>query len=898
MMSKLINKNPNFRKSFISNICTNSLAININNSPNYTKNDGVFTNHIDLHEILSSWNNSRVCTLKDAKTLHAHLIKLPSLSTDVFVVNSLIGWYLKLTAIDYAHKVFDGMPSPNDVTWNVMISGLNKNLLYNDAWGYFCRRWSMGYGSSQYTYGSVISACGGLGSVLYGKLIYSLTLKDGFFSNGYVRSGMIDLFAKNGSFEDAFRVFCDWPFEENVVCWNSIISGVVKSGDHGRAVELFDQMRRCQVFPNSFTFSGVLTACIALGDVAVGKKVHGLVIKHGAGHDVFVGTSISDLYSRCGAMDEATKNFLRMPVQNVVSWTSMISRYVQKNDVISAINLFREMRKLGFEVNKYTITSLLSACSKLQMIDLALQMHSWILKSHWLTDSAVRAALINTYSKLGEVCLAELLSLEKGDSEDVSVLTAMICSFVQSNKFEKAISLFRRILLTGLKPDNFSISSILSITNRLEKGRQMHSYVLKTGFIFDLLVGSSLFTMYSKCGQVLQSYEIFVQLPDKDIVSWGSMISGFAEHGYSDKAMQLFREMLAVRVRPDQVPLVGLLTACSSQGSLIKGKEVHGYAFRVGFSQERLIGGALVNMYAKCGALDSSRRVFDMVPKKDNVMCSALVSGYARNGNIRKALHVLRQMLLSDLPVDYYTLSSILGSHALLSRPDIGIQLHALVVKLGLQFEVSVGSALISMYSKTGAVKDCRNAFDEIVNPDLIGWTTMIVSYAQHGKGEDALKLYEAMQSQGVKPDIVTFVGVLSACSHTGLVGEGYYHLRSMSEIYGIEPGLCHYACMVDLLGRSGRLKEAESFINNMPVEPDGLIWGTLLAYCKLHGDVELGKIAAEKVFQLEPNESGAYVSLSNICADLGQWEEVEEIRKRMKGNRSRLSKEPGWSHA
>ncbi|KAK9748049.1 hypothetical protein RND81_02G031800 [Saponaria officinalis] len=473
----------------------------------------------------------------------------------------------------------------------------------------------------------------------------------------------------------------------------------------------------------------------------------------------------------------------------------------------------------------------------------------------------------------------------------------MISSFVQSNRFEKAISLFRRILHTGQKPDNFSISSILSIVNCLDIGRQIHSYVLKTGFLFDVSVGSSLFTMYSKCGHVLQSYEIFLQLPNKDVVSWGSMISGFAEHGLADKAIELFREMLAVGERPDQVPLVGLLTAYAFQGSLVKGKEVHGYVFRAGFSRERLLGGALVNMYAKCGALDSSRRVFDTVPEKDHVMWSALVSGYAKNGDIEEALRLLHEMLMSDLQVDSYTVSSILGSDALLSKTDIGVQLHALVIKLGLQSEGSVVSALMAMYSKSGAVTECRKSFNEIIKPDLIGWTTMIVSYAQHGKGEDALKLYDAMQREGVKPDLVTFVGVLSACNHAGLVEEGYSHLRSMSSVYGIEPGLCHYACMVDLLGRSGRLKEAESFINNMPVEANALIWGTLLAACKVHGDVELGKLAAEKVFELAPSELGAYVSLSNICADLGKWEEVEEIRNQMKG-KTRLSKEPGWSHA
>lgn len=316
--------------------------------------------------------------------------------------------------------------------------------------------------------------------------------------------------------------------------------------------------------------------------------------------------------------------------------------------------------------------------------------------------------------------------------------------------------------------------------------------------------------------------------------------------------------------------------------------------FRAVLSSESLTGGALVNMYSKCGAIELSRRVFDMIPHKDQVMCSALVSGYAQTGDIQEALSVLHGMRAANLQVDTYTVSSILGSDAVSIRIDIGIQLHSLILKLGLDSDVNVGSSLVTMYSKCGVANDCHKAFNQIIKPDLVSWTTMIVSYAQHGNGAEALKLYEAMKSEGVEPDAVTFVGVLSACSHAGLVEEGYFHLNSMFKDHGIEPHLCHYACMVDLLGRSGRLKEAEIFISNMPIKPDALIWGTLLAACRLHGNAEIGRLAAKKVIDMQPSDSGAYVSLSNMCAATGQWDEVEEIRDLMKG--TRLSKEPGWS--
>ncbi|KNA04431.1 hypothetical protein SOVF_199880 [Spinacia oleracea] len=874
---------------FISSVAT------FENPSNFSATFDVFPrNNIDIYQIFASWNKSKVNTIWDARILHTHLIKSAIFDADFFISNSLLNLYLKLSAVDNAVQLFDEMPSPNFVSWNVMISGFNNNFLYDDAWRYFCRMRSMGYGSNQYAYGSVISACSGLGSLLYGTMVYSLTLKDGFFSNGYVRSGLIDLFSKNRRIEDAFRLFNDWPYEENVVCWNSMINGAAKNGVHVMAIELFHRMRQCAVIPNSITFSGALGACIALENDDMGKKVHGLVIKHGAGQDVFVGTGISDLYSKCGLVDEAAKNFFRMPVQNVVSWTAMISGYVKKGDVLSAIRLFMEMRKVGVEVNKYTVTSILSACAKPHMVDVAMQMHSWIIKSGLTADSAVVASMISTYSKAGEINLSELLYLEQDDYEDKGVWNVMISSFAQNKKMEKAMNLFCKMLLIGSKPDNFSISSILSIIDCLYTGRQIHSYTLKTGLVFDLCVGSSLFTMYSKCGRLLESYEVFLQLPDRDIVSWASMISGFAEHGYAHQAIQLFREMLFAENRPDQVTLLGVLVACSSPVISLIGKEVHGYVFRAGLCKESLIGGALVNMYSKCGSLELARRVFDMIPKKDQVVCSALVSGYAQTGDIQEALSVLHGMRVANLRVDSFTVSSILGSDALLKMTYIGIQLHSLILKVGLESDVSIGSSLITMYSKCGIVDDCRKAFDQIIKPDLISWTTMIVSYAQHGKGAEALKLYEAMISEGLEPDAVSFTGVLSACAHAGLVEEGYSYLNSMSKDYGIEPNLRHYACIVDILGRSGRLEEARCFIYNMPIKPDALIWETLLAASKLHGDVEIGRLAAKKVIDLEPSDSGAYISLSNMCADIGQWDEVEDIRDQMK--RTRLSKEPGWS--
>ncbi|KAH7858874.1 hypothetical protein Vadar_028952 [Vaccinium darrowii] len=747
------------------------------------------------------------------------------------------------------------MLTVNLVTWftqlNCLIKFLKEILMH-----------SFGFEPDEFTYGSALSACTALLLPLCGKQIYSLVVKNGFFSNGYVRSGMIELFAKSSCLEYALRVFYDVSCE-NVVCWNAIISGAVKSKENWVALDIFCEMCLGFLTPNSYTLSSVFTACAALEELDLGKEVHGWVIKRGAVEDVFVGTAIVSFYAKCGVMDEARKQFSLMPVRNVVSWTSMISGFVQQGDSIYALHFFEEMRRTGQEMNNYTVTNVLTACAGPAMVKVAIQIHGLILKSGFYSDAVVKASLINTYSKIGEIDLSEIVFRETEDLKHLGIWGVMISAFAQDDSPGKSIDMFQRMVNEGLKPDGFCSSSVISIADSLDFGRQIHCYTIKAGLLSDVSVGSSLFTMYSKCGSLVESFEVFQQIVEKDNVSWTSMISGFTEHGHANQAFQLFRGMLFEKNELDEMTLTAVLTACSAIYSLNTGKEVHGYALRRGLHKKILVCGALVSMYSKCSALDMAKRVFDMMPIKDQVSYSSLVSGYAQNGSIEEALLLFREIQMTELEIDSFTLSSVLGAVSLLNRLGIGTQLHAYILKIGLESDVSVGSSLIVMYSNCGSVDDCHKAFDQIKKHDLICWTAMIASYARHGKGAEALSVYELMRESGIKPDSVTFVGVLCACSHNGLVEEGYYHLNSMVKDHGIEPGCRHYACMVDLLGRAGRLKEAESFITNMPIKADSLAWGTLLAACKIHGDIELGRLAAKKVMELDPCDAGAYISLS-----------------------------------
>ncbi|KAK8941594.1 Pentatricopeptide repeat-containing protein [Platanthera guangdongensis] len=752
---------------------------------------------------------------------------------------------------------------------------------------------STGSYPDQFTYVNVISACTALQYFNFADQFPPLVVKVGFLSNGYVLSAILDLFSKGGSFHNALDVFL-YTYIDNVVCWNAIISGAVRNGETLIALKLFHQMVEGFCIPNGFTFSSVLSASAAIRELDVGRGLHAWVVKLNEQHDIFVGTSIVDLYAKCGDMDAAVKVFSSMPVRNVVSWTTLISGFAQKEDGISALNFFVEMMRSDMDINVYTITSVLFSCGKCFLASMSYQIHCWILKSGLYGDPVSHDALISTYGRIGDVQMSEKVFEDGGTTMHLSNWSAMISSLIQNQDFGRSVELFLRMMREDLKPDKSCISSILSIVDFVSFGEQLHTHIVKIGLVDDLLVCSSLFTMYSKCGSIGESYELFRQMPEKDRVAWTSMISGFASHGDSNEAFQCLREMILEGIEPDDMTLSGALAACNIQKDLEKGKEIHGFSFRHGLNGDTHFGSSLISMYSRCNCIKSARRVFAHSECKDQILWSSLISGYSSNNKSEETVFNFHQMARTGLEIDPITSSSVLGACAQLYRPVLGRQLHGHAIKAGSILHSSVASALITLYSKCGIISESQKLFDGVQNPDLVTWTAMIEGYTQHGRAKEALETFDMMKNNGTEPDCITFVSILSACSHNGLVDEGFSYFKSMINDYGIEPEMRHYSCLVDLLGRAGRLKEAVDLINGMLTEPGLMVWSTLLGACRVYGDGEVGGISKKKVLEFETHDTGAHITASNMSADMGDWEQVMQIRSSMKG--FGMKKEPGWS--
>lgn len=356
----------------------------------------------------------------------------------------------------------------------------------------------------------------------------------------------------------------------------------------------------------------------------------------------------------------------------------------------------------------------------------------------------------------------------------------------------------------------------------------------------------------------------------------------------------LYHQMQLAGVKPNLATVVTVLPACAHLSSLQQGKRFHSYIIRSGLDSHVSVANSLIDMYCKCKDIEAAHILFYEMPKRDVVSWSVMISGYAQSGLGREALRLFCQMRLTDIKPNSATIISVLPACAQLAGLHQGKCIHASIIRNGFDSDISVGTALLTMYAKCGSIELARRLFEKMRVRDVVSWSAMITGYGMHGYSEEAIMLFSDMKREGMKPDHVTFIGVLSACSHTGLVDKGWQYFDSMKREYFITPRVEHYACMVDLLGRAGQLDEAYNFIKRMPVEPDASVWGSLLGACRIHRNIELVKCVSEHLIELEPENIGNYVLLSNIYAASGRWDDVAKVRTILKGKG--LKKSPGCS--
>lgn len=553
------------------------------------------------------------------------------------------------------------------------------------------------------------------------------------------------------------------------------------------------------------------------------------------------------------------------------------------------------MQRVGFEPDGFTLPCVLNACAGLRSLPAGQAVHARILKSGQELNLYVNSALVDMYAHCRRVDYAQQVFDEMGERDLVS-WNSILSGFVKADECEEALCVFSRMRFEGIDPNRTTLSSVIPACGRLLElgvGQAIHGHVIKLGdeMVGDVSVNSALAFMYSKCGDMEYAERVFASMPERNVVSWNSIISGYVKNERRDEAWDWFRQMQMEGVDASEVTLTSMVMA--SDG-LVQGRMLHAYVMKMGLMGEEIIVAALIDMYVKCGNLKDARMVFDEVPRNEMGCWNSMISGYVRNGFPRDALNLFCLLQESGLRPNSITLVGVLSACADLGIPQQGRSIHDYIISSGIKVNFMVGTALIDMYAKCGSVEMAREIFEGMEERDVVAWSVMISGHGLNGQAKEAINLFSRMVKDGFRPDNITFTSILSACSHAGLVQDGWDYFNQMTKVYGLAPKNEQYACMVDLLGRAGKLDEALSFIERMPIDPGISVWGALLGACRIHNNIELGAYSAEKLFKLDPKDAGYYVLLSNLYAVAGRWGDVKRVRELMiaKG----LQKPPGCS--
>ncbi|XP_058112991.1 pentatricopeptide repeat-containing protein At3g24000, mitochondrial-like [Magnolia sinica] len=428
---------------------------------------------------------------------------------------------------------------------------------------------------------------------------------------------------------------------------------------------------------------------------------------------------------------------------------------------------------------------------------------------------------------------------------------------------------------------------------KLKEGRIIHTHFQKSKFKSDLFIQNTIINMYTKCGSLAEAQKAFDEMPLKDMVTWTALITGYAQNDRAEEALGLFPRMLEHGLKPNQFTFASLLKASGAAPGDEHGRQVHVFCIKYGCDLNVYVGSALLDMYARYGDMKEAHSVFGRLVSKNEVSWNALIAGYARKGEGENALRQFWKMQRADFEATHFTYSSVFSACASIGALEQGKWVHAHMIKAGSKLVAFVGNTLLDMYAKSGSIEDARKVFDRLDKRDVVSWNSMLTGCAQHGLGRETVHRFKEMLRIGIQPNEITFLCVLNACSHGGLLNEGQYYFDLMKK-YKVEPKVEHYVTIVDLLGRAGLLDRAESFIKEMPIVPTAAVWGALLGACRMHGNMELGVFAAERVFELDPYDSGPHVILSNIYASAGRWGDAARVRKMMK--EGGVKKEPACS--
>lgn len=622
------------------------------------------------------------------------------------------------------------------------------------------------------------------------------------------------------------------------------------------------------------------------------NQTHAQIILNGLHNDLVTVTKLTHKLSHLKAIDQASLLFSTIPNPDLFLYNVLIRAFSLNNSPSSAVSLYTHLRKsTPLEPDNFTYAFVISGASSL---GLGLLLHAHSIVAGFGSDLFVGSAIVACYFKFSRVAAARKVfdgMLER----DTVLWNTMVSGLVKNSCFDEAILIFGDMVKGGIGFDSTTVAAVLPGVAELQDlalGMGIQCLAMKVGFHSHAYVITGLACLYSKCGEIETARLLFGQIGQPDLVSYNAMISGYTCNNETESSVRLFKELLVSGEKVNSSSIVGLIPVFFPFGHLHLTRCIHGFCTKSGVVSNSSVSTALTTVYSRLNEIESARLLFDESSEKSLASWNAMISGYAQNGLTEKAISLFQEMQKCEVCPNPVTVTSILSACAQLGALSLGKWVHDLINRESFESNIFVSTALIDMYAKCGSITEAQRLFSMMPEKNAVTWNAMISGYGLHGYGHEALNLFNEMLHSRVSPTGVTFLSVLYACSHAGLVREGDEIFRSMVHDHGFEPLPEHYACMVDLLGRAGNLDKALDFIRKMPVEPGPPVWGALLGACMIHKDANLARLASDKLFELDPQNVGYYVLLSNIYSAGQNYPEAASVRGVVK--RRKLAKTPG----
>ncbi|WOL05564.1 hypothetical protein Cni_G14293 [Canna indica] len=731
-----------------------------------------------------------------------------------------------------------------------------------------------------------------LGSQIHGQII-----KSGFSSDTFSQNNLLTMYSKCRFLDHAAKLF-DEMYDRNIVSWTSIISGLVHNNEHEMGLGLSIEMMRSGITPNEFSLASVLSACAVIGRIKFGCSLHSIALKLGLDTNQFVGSTLVWMHAKCGNIKAAELAFASIFHPDLACWNAMIEGYALNGYSHNAIESSSLVCQKGLVPDQCTYISALKGCLVTGDLRCARQVHCLVVRNEFTCNTVVMNSLTDMYFRTGKKNSA-LRVFDQIEEKDNSSWNTVIAGLAKEEDEIEVVSFFSSMLLAGFRPDQFTLSIIIRLcgtTKDLVVGLQFCCFAYHIGYFnYDLVVNSQI-NMFSRCGMVDSSSILFAGHPSRNLIMCNEMIAGYNLNGYGIKALQVFCSLIKLEIEADEFTYSNVLGACHGIQHQSTGEQVHARIIKLGLDSCCSICSSMINAYSSFGSITSCLKIFQGIGTLDIVSWGAMISALVKLGFSRDSLSLLNRLRNTGEKPDEVILSSALNACANLALLDQSTCIHSNIIKTGFENCLCVASAMIDAYAKCGDISSSKEVFENISrhNNDAILFNTMINAYAHHGLIMEAVQLFEQMKSANLYPTHATFVAVIAACNHLGLVEQGKHLFDSISNVYGMHPSADNFACLVDLLARNGLLENAKDVIESMPYEPWPAIWISLLSGCRIYGNKEMAEVATEQVLQLMPNNDSAYALMANVYAGEAKWKDAEKMRIQMEINR--VQKSCGYS--